>query len=187
MQRVRVNRRGIKLNIIFAFSLIFLVLLDQILKSICVVSYNNGWNETTVIKDFFYLTFSLNDGAGFSFGAGTTWGQPLFKALTCVSLVIFYIYYIYVCKKNYILLRISLILIIGGTIGNFIDRIAFGHVVDFISFVFGSYKFPIFNFADIYLTIGVILLIIHYLFLDNNAIFKKDDKKRISNNKWIFK
>ena len=66
--------------------------------------------------------------------------------------------------KNNFLYSISLILMISGTLGNFIDRVFRGEVIDFLHFIFFKYDFPIFNVADICLTIGVILLAISVLF-----------------------
>lgn len=183
MQGIRTNRRNLIINIIFVSLLILFVLLDQIIKTVCMVSHINGWEKTTVIENFFYLRFSLNDGAAFGLGGGTSWAQPLFIVITILALIIFYFYYIFACKKNYLVLRSALILIISGTLGNFIDRIVYGKVVDYISLVFGSYHFAIFNLADALLTIGVVILFVHYLFLDNNAIFKrKNDGKKLSDN-----
>lgn len=178
MQRTRANRRTIITNVIFLSSLIALLLLDQILKTVFKNLYENtSWNETTIIQGFFSFKYTMNTGSAFSFLSDTTWGQTFFKVLTAVALVLFFIFYLYVSKKNLKWLRWALILVIAGTIGNFIDRLAYNGVVDFISFIFGDYHFPIFNFADIYLTIGVIMIVVYYLFLDKDALFKKSPKK----------
>jgi len=66
---------------------------------------------------------------------------------------------------------------VGGTLGNFIDRLAYNGVVDFISLIFGDYYFPIFNLADSFMTVGIILMIIHYFFLDENKVFTKNGNK----------
>ena len=65
-------------------------------------------------------------------------------------------------------------------IGNFVDRMAFGAVTDFLSFTFGSYVFPTFNMADTFLCVGVAMLMIYYLFLDDSALFGKNGKKEFS-------
>ena len=73
--------------------------------------------------------------------------------------------------------------ILAGTIGNFIDRLAYNYVVDFISWVFGSYHFPVFNMADVFITVGVIMFVAHYLFIDKDAVFRsKHGKKDDCNN-----
>ena len=132
--------------------------------------------RTTVIPDFFYLSYSVNKGAGFSFLADKEWGQLLFKIITPVALVAFIVLYVFAAKKSYKWLAYSVLFIISGTIGNYIDRLLNGQVVDFLSFQFGSYFFPTFNVADVCLTVGVIMLIVHFLFFDTNAVLKKQDK-----------
>ncbi len=182
MQRVRSDRRKLILELLPIAVMIVLILVDQITKTYFKNVYESSdWRNTPVIKGFFYFTYTMNTGAAWSFLADKPWSQVFFKVLTGVALIGFYIFYIFSCKSNYKFLRYALILIIGGTIGNFIDRLAYNGVVDFLSFVFGSYHFPIFNLADSYMTIGIIMLIIHYLFLDKNAIFKKNAKNEISN------
>ena len=111
-----------------------------------------------------------------------SWAQTFFKILTAVALVFFSLFYIYSIKKGYNWLRFSLILVIGGTIGNFIDRLFVSGVTDFIGFQFGSYFFPIFNLADSFLCVGVAMMMVHFVFLDENAVFKKKDKDEESSN-----
>ncbi len=176
MQRIRANGwKRIILEIIPVIVLFVLIASDQWSKTYFHNLYLKQ-GETTVIPDFFYLTYAVNTGAAWSFLAGVSWAQTFFKILTSVSLIAFIIYYIYAIKRGFSWLKYSLVLIIGGTIGNFIDRIAFEGVTDFLSFVFWGNPFPVFNLADSFLTIGVIMLIIHYCFLDENAIFKKSSK-----------
>ena len=66
----------------------------------------------------------------------------------------------------------------AGTVGNFIDRLALNYVRDFISFVFGTFKFAIFNVADICLVVGVVMIVYYILFLDKDAVFKKNNGKK---------
>ena len=100
----------------------------------------------------------------------------------CQALILFVGFYVYAFKNKQTWLKYSIALIIGGTVGNFIDRLAFSGVTDFIGFIFGDYHFPVFNLADSYLVIGVIMMIVHFLFFDENAIFKKKDgNKEVSN------
>ena len=179
MQRVRTfdRKRLIIFIIVPVILLAALIGLDQITKYFA--ERDNA--DTVVIDGFFYLSYSTNSGAGFSFLADKEWGQTLFKIITPVALVAFCAFYVFAVKKSYKWLAYSVVLIIAGTIGNYIDRLINSEVVDFLSFHFGSYVFPTFNVADICLTVGVIMLIIHFLFLDKSAVFKKkpktDDKK----------
>ena len=85
-------------------------------------------------------------------------------------------------KKKYKWLSYSVAFMIGGTLGNFIDRVSFNGVTDFIGFIFGNYHFPIFNLADSFLVVGVIMFIIHCLFIDKEGLFNKMKKEEKKNN-----
>ena len=148
--------------------LALLIFLDQITKY---YAQRENVNDT-VIDGFFYLAYTLNSGAAFSFLADKTWGQTVFKIITPIALAAFVYFYVFAARKKYRWLSYSLILVIAGTVGNFIDRLASGQVVDFLSFHFGAYVFPTFNVADICLTVGVIMLLVHFCFFDENALFK---------------
>ena len=159
---------------VYAIILFGIILLDQITK-IFVSAQGAGWN-VTIIPDLFSLTYSKNSGAAFSSLAGKDWAQTFFIVLTCIILPVLFIIFLRV-KKEQKWLRTTLILIIAGTIGNFIDRLVFKEVTDFINVHF----FAVFNVADISLTVGAIMLIFYFLFLDKEAVFKskksKDEKK----------
>ena len=176
MQRIRFN--GIKdiilwivLPIVFVIAL---VVLDQLTK----FWFTNLFNEkgaTVFIDGVLSFTYTVNTGSAFSFLADKTWGQTFFKIITVLSLVVFVLLFLYSIRERFKLLTASFVLIFAGTIGNFIDRLLYNGVTDFIKFDF--INFPIFNFADILLTFGVVLFIVHFLFLDDNAIFKKTSKE----------
>lgn len=170
MQGIRTFDRKRLVIFIIIPVIIFLALigLDQVTKYFAEKDKVN----ITVIPNFFYLSYSVNKGAGFSFLADKEWGQLLFKIITPVALIAFVALYVFAVKKSYKWLTYSILLIISGTIGNYIDRLLNSQVVDFLSFQFGSYFFPTFNIADVCLTVGVIMLIVHFLFFDNAAVFK---------------
>ena len=167
------RKRLIIFIILPAVLLAALIVLDQITKFYAAQDKVNS----TVIENFFYLDYSTNSGAGFSLFADKEWGQLLFKIITPVALIGFFAFYFFALKKSYKWLAYSITLIISGTIGNFIDRIINSEVVDFLSFHFWSYRFPTFNVADVCLTVGVIMLIAHFFFFDENAIVKKKSDK----------
>lgn len=134
--------------------LIFLIV-DQISK-ILVVKFLD-LNSVTVIKNFFYLTYTNNTGAAFSILTD----KRIFLVLVGIIIIILLIYYL---KKHQIkntINKIAFALVIGGSLGNLIDRIIRGSVVDFIDIKIFSYNFPIFNLADTFITIGVLLLLIN--------------------------
>ncbi len=112
-----------------------------------------------VIDNFLYITSHRNRGAAWGILQGQMW---FFYVITTV-VIIALIYYIQKAVKGKWLLGISLGLMLGGAIGNFIDRVLRKEVVDFIHTYIFSYNFPVFNIADSALVIGVILLMIQML------------------------
>lgn len=177
MQRTGTDGRKLT-SVILPVLLIILILLDQVVKTYLKNEHdNNGFASVCVIEGFFYLTYTFNTGAAFSFLADKPWAQTFFAVLTVVSLIVFYVVYLYCVKKNKSLfLKVSLILIIAGTFGNFIDRVYYKGVVDFLSFIFFGKNFAIFNIADSYMTIGVVMLFISIFFIEKDAIFRKSGK-----------
>lgn len=139
---------------IIILSLICLII-DQITK-ILIIKFLPLSDSVEIIKNFFYIIPTNNTGAAFSILIG----QRIFLILITIAILVFLIQYI---KKNKIERKIDIIsfsFIIGGSLGNLIDRIIRGSVIDFISLKFGNYNFPIFNIADTLIVVGVILLLI---------------------------
>lgn len=151
--------------LIYLFIVVSLVSLDQYTKSI-ILNYFELYQSKTIIDGFFSLTYVQNFGAGFSImqNARTT-----FLIITPICLVGFT--YIFI-KSNDKLSKTALLLMISGTIGNFIDRIVRIYVVDFLDFIIFGWDFPIFNVADIFLTIGVCLYIIALIKEEKDAKIK---------------
>ncbi|MBT2216918.1 lipoprotein signal peptidase [Virgibacillus dakarensis] len=129
--------------------------IDQLTKWI-IVKNMELYEQITVIKDFFYITSHRNTGAAW----GILEGQMIFFYIITVVVIIGVVYYMQKFGKDSILLAVSLSLILGGAIGNFIDRLFRQEVVDFLDFIIFGYDFPIFNVADSALTVGVILVLI---------------------------
>ena len=178
MQRIGTDGTKKLVRTILALVLLgALITLDQLTKC-----YFSNLHKTEsivnieIIPNFLKLVYTENTGAAWSFLSDVTWAQTFFKVITALSLVVFIGMYVYALKSKR-LLRISLILIIAGTIGNFVDRLLLGYVVDFISFNFWGWAFPVFNVADICLTVGVILLMIYLLFISKYALFRKNNAK----------
>lgn len=180
MQRIgTLNRRRIIFCVISIVVCCAIIALDLITKSYFEkLNAENGNNyNQIIIKDFFYFTYTINTGAAFSFLGNVSWGQLCFKILTCLSLVGFVVLFVLFVKKGYRWMPIGMAFIVGGTIGNFYDRLAFNYVRDFIGFIFGGWYFPVFNIADTFLTVGIIMFMVHVFFLDENAIIKKKNEK----------
>ena len=176
MQGIGIARRKrLKKIALHVFILIFtvgLIFVDQFTKKTFKELFITQ-GVTVVIDNFFRFTYTFNTGAAWSFLRDVSWAQTFFKVMTVFVFLIFAFLYYLSFKNNYKLLSFGLSLMIAGTIGNFIDRLLHGGVVDFVSFQFGNYFFPVFNFADICLTFGVAILIVHFLFFDKEAVFKR--------------
>lgn len=139
---------------IIILSIIFLIV-DQITKILVVNSLVPGEN-IEIIKNIFNIIYTNNTGAAFSI----LLGKRIFLIVVAVLIIGVLLYYI---KRNKIEKKIDIIalsFVIGGSLGNLIDRIVRGYVIDFISIKIGNYNFPIFNVADILIVIGVFLLLL---------------------------
>ncbi|HID81774.1 MAG TPA: lipoprotein signal peptidase [Chromatiales bacterium] len=142
---------------------VVVIVLDQVSK-LYIDQVFTLYQQKPIIDGFFNLTLAYNKGAAFSFLADENgWQRWLFTGLAViVSGVIFY--WLKGLNKHEKITAISLSLILGGAIGNVIDRIAYGHVIDFLDFHYQQYHYPAFNIADSAITIGAALLIFHTLF-----------------------
>ncbi len=144
----------------------FILVIDQIVK----VSIDSFWriNEIiTVIPNFFYFTKVYNDGAAWSILDGSI----IILIIVAVLAFIFLINYQKHFQNKYRNI-IAFGLIYGGLLGNLVDRIIYGYVIDYIKILIGSYNFPVFNIADVAIVSGFILLIY--------AVIKGEDKNENS-------
>lgn len=148
---------------------LIIILLDQMTKWQIVKSMEIG-ESIEIIKDFFYITSHRNRGAAWGILQDQMW---LFYIVTIV-VVIAIIYYMEKQAKGIALFQLSLAFLLGGAIGNFIDRLFRKEVVDFLDTYIFTYDFPIFNIADAALTIGVILLFIQMIFESREEKRKTD-------------
>lgn len=140
-----------KYFVVFSTALI-IILLDQITKFLVKNAFQ--LNQTfPIINNIFHLTYINNTGAGF----GILKAQALILIFISVAVIGIILYNFDKIKNNETLLQILAGFVLGGTIGNLVDRLAYGHVIDFLDFRI----WPIFNLADSFVTIGVIGLIIY--------------------------
>ncbi len=142
---------------IYVLIVALLIAIDQLTKS---WAFNNlrSNDSIVVIEDLLEFTYVENRGAAF----GILQGRSMFFVLITLGVSFFLIYYIF---KNYhttsIFMKISLSLVLAGAVGNLIDRLVRGFVVDFIFVRFwGYYDFPVFNVADICVVVGAISLML---------------------------
>ncbi len=140
-----------------------IIVLDQITKILVRQNMTVNMTSIPVIQDFFHLTYVANDGM--AFGINFTGGIYVFT-FASIIMTIFLTYYLWTVRDSSLLLRSSLALILGGAIGNLIDRVLFKEVTDFFHFIFGNYDWYIFNIADSAVTVGMILFLIYTIFLE---------------------
>ncbi|MEH6946277.1 MULTISPECIES: signal peptidase II [Peribacillus] len=148
---------------------LFVIVMDQLTKWMIVKKMEYG-DSIEVIENLLYITSHRNRGAAWGILEGQMW---LFYIIT-VGVVIALVYYIQKMAKQSVLIGVSLAFMLGGAIGNFIDRVFRQEVVDFVHTYIFTYSFPIFNVADAALTIGVGLLIIYMILEEKLAKEKKN-------------
>jgi len=139
---------------------LFIVVIDQLSKSYIQTQMVLGMS-IPVIQDVFHITYILNAGAAF----GLFENQTVFFVIIAVCMVVAAIYFYPIIPKQYRLLHFGTGLMVGGAMGNVIDRIKTGYVVDFLDFRF----WPIFNLADVGIVCGVgcIIYTIIYLYKED--------------------
>ena len=137
-----------------------IILIDQLTKITITRTFQLG--EEKVITSFFNLVLAYNKGAAFSFlAAEGGWQRYLFSAIAVAAAV----FIIYLLKRHagQRLFCWALALVLGGAIGNLIDRVAYGHVIDFLDFHIAGWHWPAFNVADSAICIGAVMFIIDEL------------------------
>ena len=150
-----------KLNLRLSFLFLFLVILDQITKALVIFFFE--LYESIAILPFFNLTFVVN--YGFAFGLFNN--PSLNQILVSIVILIIILYFLYLLMKTQDkIFQLTLVIILAGAIGNFIDRVYRGFVVDFIDIYIGKFHWPAFNIADSCITVGFVIMMINILFLN---------------------
>jgi signal peptidase II len=150
---------GVFLLVLFFCISLAIIALDQVTKG-WIVQQMDLYQSTVVIPDFFFITSHRNRGAAF----GILQNQQALFLIVTTAVVIAIIYFLISMRKEPFITRLGLSFVLGGAIGNFIDRARMGEVVDFFHFQFGSYQFPIFNVADAAICVGVFFFLLATLF-----------------------
>ncbi len=145
----------------FIISIIWLII-DFLSKTLIEIYIPFG-KSLTIIKNIFYLSPTHNKGAAWGFLSE----YPIIIIITTLIAMVIIYRYMFSFKKNK-RNTIAFSLLFGGILGNLLDRILYGYVRDFLSIYIFNYSFPVFNFADIGICIGIVLLII--------AIIKGEDR-----------
>ena len=130
-----------------------------------IIANNNlvEYERNEVIENFFHLTLCYNTGGAWSIFSGNI------AFLIIVSLIALGAVIYTMIKSKTLFYKYSCALFIGGLVGNLYDRIVYGKVIDFLDFIIFGYDFPVFNVADICITIGVFMLIIKLLFFSKGV------------------
>jgi len=115
--------------------------------------------ESIQIMPFFKLTYVHNTGAAFSFLSEAGGWQRWFFAGLALAISVVIAVWLTRLKKHETLLAVALALVLGGAVGNLIDRLAYGYVIDFLDVYYESWHWPAFNIADSAITLGVVLML----------------------------
>ena len=143
------------MGVLFITALI--ITADQISKSL-VKSTMTLYDVVPVIPGFFQLNYITNKGM--AFGINLPVSISFFSGISLI-ITCFLVWILWCERKNNLLMRISLASILGGAIGNLIDRILFGEVIDFFDFMVGDFHWYIFNIADSAVTVGIISMLFY--------------------------
>ena len=150
------------------FTLLFLSI--DIISKLIIDNFFNLNETKVIINNFFSLTKVYNTGASWNILAGH---RLILIMITLIILVLLFLYLNKFKDNKRNILAFSLLY--GGIIGNLLDRIIYGYVIDFFDFNIFGYDYPVFNIADICIVFGIVLLVI--------AILKKEDENGISSKK----
>ena len=150
-----------KFNFTLFFLFITLVILDQVTKAL-VINFFNLY-DSVVLLPIMNLTFVVNYGFAFGLLNNPSLNQIL-VSLVILAIIIYFLYLL--IKTQDKIFQLTLTLILAGALGNFIDRIFRGFVIDFIDIYIGKYHWPAFNIADSCITLGFVVLMINILFLN---------------------
>ncbi len=141
---------------------LLVVVLDQFTKSLAVNFLT--YAEPLAVFPSFNLTLLYNRGAAFSFLSDASGWQRWFFVVVSAGAAVFLTLWLRRLKQDQLLLSVALALVLGGAVGNLIDRLWLGHVVDFIQLYYRQYYWPAFNIADSAISVGAVLLIWDSLF-----------------------
>lgn len=136
--------------------LAFLFLIIDLVSKMVVIKYMNLNQSISVVGDFLNLTYVRNTGAAWSILDDNSYVVLGISIIIIIGIILF----ISKNKVTKMYEKLAYALILGGAIGNFVNRVIFGYVIDFIDIRIFRYDYPIFNLADIFIVLGVIVLVI---------------------------
>ncbi len=149
----------------FAGVIVLLVVVSDQLTKILIRDAIPLHETVVMIPSLFNLTYVTNPGGAFNLLARSdeSFRIPFFLCMTAVAVGAL-LYFLRDIRTNQKVLIFAVAGVLGGAIGNFIDRVTMGEVTDFLDFYWGSYHWPSFNVADSFISVGVFVLVIHSLF-----------------------
>ena len=184
--RTKKKKTDLDLCVLYVFLVILLVTVDQFIKKI--VDTEMEFNSIKpVIPGFFSLHYVRNTGSAFSLFAEKDWGIYFLSGMSLVLGILIFVLMLIAASRSMKLISFAFCLLASGALGNLVDRVWLKYVIDYLRFDFGTYTFPIFNFADICAVVGTILLICIIIFGSKyfesfwQIIFKKKEKKASEN------
>lgn len=161
--KIRYNGNGEIMKKIGLISMLCFFI-DQVVKIL--VSNTLELNKSIeIVKNFLSITYVQNDGAAWSLFSGNRF---FLIAITLVTITLIYFFLI----KDRNLKKLDIIvygLLLGGIIGNLIDRVIFGYVIDYLDFYLFNYNYPVFNLADTFIVISVFFIIVDMFRSEKNA------------------
>ena len=177
------SAKGYDVCVLYTFFAILLITADQLFK-LMVVNEIKPYGQVMIIDNFFSLHYAENTGSAFSMFADKPWGIYFLSGVSLVLGLVILIFMYIASRRSMKMISLAFCLLFSGAIGNLIDRVRLRYVVDYLRFDFGTYTFPIFNFADMCAVIGTFLLICIILFKSKyfeefwNVLFKRKKKEK---------
>ncbi len=159
-----------KLLLLYVLIVILIIIFDQWAKSLIIK--NVMLYEVLPVNSFINITHQENAGAAFSILSNAGGWQRWFLSVLAICISVYIVFWLFRLRnQDQIILSIGLSLVLGGAIGNVIDRIQLGYVIDYIQVLIMGWPFPSFNIADASITVGAVILIIDALFISKNSVF----------------
>ena len=171
------SAKGYEVCVLYAFLSILLITADQLFKQMA-VNEIKPYGQVSIIENFFSLHYAENTGSAFSMFADKWWGIYFLSGISLILGIVIMIFMFIAARRSMQMISLAFCLLFSGAVGNLIDRVRLRYVVDYIRFDFGTFTFPIFNFADICAVVGTILLIFIIIFKSRyfekfwNVLFK---------------
>ena len=159
-----------KLLLLYVLIVILIIIFDQWAKWLII--NNVMLYEVLPVNSFINITHQENAGAAFSILSNAGGWQRWFLSVLAICISVYIVFWLFRLRnQDQIILSIGLSLVLGGAIGNVIDRFQLGYVIDYIQVFIMGWPFPSFNIADASITVGAVILIIDALFISKNSVF----------------